>query len=314
MNKGMILSGLISAVVIVSVTVAAISVFSADTAADPWDGKTSEWHDAEYAFGTHHGTDKGSEGNPFMICNGGQLKLLAELVNGNVNGYNNSGVHYKLTENIILNDTSQLSQWGKGLAPKNVWVPIGTHAVPFKANFDGNGKAICGIYIDNDDRTENGKGLFGCINGKIKDLSVQKSHIRSGSSVGGIAGCMDGGSVTNCSNSGAIFGSDRTGGIAGHLKNGMIAYCSNTGAICGRSNTGGMAGCMDDGSVIKCSNSGAICGSCSTGGILGSAKNCMVLNCSNNGPVHRMYIAGGYGEAHDLCDLCAVHGLSDERC
>ena len=68
------------------------------------------------------------------------------------------------------------------------WTPIGTASNPFKGSFDGNGKTISNIKIENDDLEY--AGLFGFVNGygEIKDLNLLNVDITAKSNVGSVAG------------------------------------------------------------------------------------------------------------------------------
>lgn len=88
-----------------------------------WDGMIADSYEG----------GNGSEEEPFLISNGGQLARLAQEVNeGKESNYN-----YKLTKHINLSSRN--------------WVPIGNTEHPFKGNFNGNGKTITNMkvgYID----------------------------------------------------------------------------------------------------------------------------------------------------------------------
>ncbi|MCL1984350.1 MAG: hypothetical protein FWG58_02985, partial [Methanomassiliicoccaceae archaeon] len=271
--------------------------FADDAAAVQWDGRTADWDSDGYAFPLEGTGEPGSETDPFLISSGGQLKLLAELINDGNSDYNNDAVYYKLSKDVSLNDTSMLNVWSKGLIPKNIWTPIGSHDTPFKANFDGNGRTIRGVYIDNDSPDE-GQGLFGYLAGSVKDLGVEESLIRSARCVGGIAGFVDGGSVTGCYNAGTVSGMSDIGGIAGYADGGSVTGCYNAGTVSGISHIGGIIGMIcsgpsNDGIIDLCRNSGMISGSNHTGGIAGHVTGSELAECHNDGQISSYYYAGG---------------------
>ena len=163
----------------------------------------------------------GTEEDPFVISNGGQLAYLANLVNSGNSYY--ASCCYKLDCDIVLNDTSNFSDWVSS-APENRWTPIGSGdgSVEFSGTFDGNGHTVSGMYISSDTSF---CGLFGTVkNGCIKNLSLTDCYASGGSNCGGIVGCFYadaslGADIENCSFSGTVVSSsDNAGGIAGCVK------------------------------------------------------------------------------------------------
>ncbi len=79
-----------------------------------------------------------------------------------------------LTQNISLN-----SNWS---------VPIGALAIEYKGTFDGNGKTISNMVINNP--TEEHQGLFGVIatDGVVKNLGIVDANVTAGYYAGGIVG------------------------------------------------------------------------------------------------------------------------------
>ena len=60
-----------------------------------------------------------------------------------------------------MNDIDLSKEYGNG------WTPIG---IGTYATFDGNGKTVSGLYINND--AADNIGLFSTVNGTVKDLNV----------------------------------------------------------------------------------------------------------------------------------------------
>ena len=82
----------------------------------------------------------------FEISTAEQLAGLSQLVNSGTSFYQKT---IKLTQNIVLNDTSDWENWATS-PPANVWTAIGISANSFYAGaFDGQGFEISGIYINN---------------------------------------------------------------------------------------------------------------------------------------------------------------------
>ena len=246
----------------------------------------------------------GTAGNPYKISTASQLAYMRQQVNNNVSGYNTSSVYYVLTNDIYLNDTSNWKNWGTA-APARTWTPIGTYinssSVGFAANFDGNGFAVKGVYVN---ITAGDAGLFGYVTtGEIQNLGVEQSYIKGssmyGDGKGGIAGYLDGGSITNCYNTGTVTGSNSVGGIAGVLDAGRITNCYNTGTVTGSDFVGGIAGYSYD-RITNCYNTGTVTGSGNyVGGIAGYNYDASITNCYNTGTVTGSSPVGGIAGYND---------------
>ena len=134
------------------------------------------------------------------------------------------------------------------------------------------------------------QGLFGYIDGVVRNLNVTESYIyfELFSYIGGIAGRSDG-TIQDCSYSGKVTGQSTVGGIAGY-SSGTVKNCINRGTVTssgsGADNSyiGGIAG-YSIGTVENCTNSGTVKGNGAdrVGGIGGDASE--IKNCSNSGAV-----------------------------
>ena len=111
-----------------------------------------------------------------------------------VNGLNGSEAHpsanAKLTADVNMNE--------------NFWVPIGTAGKPYTGTFDGNGHTISGLEITKASTADAEYGMFGHLNGTVKNLTVNQSYFSSGTNntnvykIGTIAAVMEGGTISNC--------------------------------------------------------------------------------------------------------------------
>ena len=137
-------------------------------------------------------------------------------------------------------------------------MPIGVNAqYSFKGTFNGNGKTITGLYINDPGRLY--AGLFGYVftGGKVENVIIKDADITArgnpGSAtggVGGVVGYLNNGSVINCHVSGTVKGHDRVGGIAGMVNVSGIGLesCSFSGVVRGTGsgtafdNIGGIVG------------------------------------------------------------------------
>ena len=168
----------------------------------------------------------GSAGNPYMIYESWQLKALSDYVNAGgmavspYANFANIGICYKLGNDIDLSEYANFA-------------PIGTAANPFKGVFDGDGKKISNLSID-DIGAFSYAGLFGCINGgTVQNLGLENVNIiPHDGGAGGVAGLIGGGTVvTNCYVTGIIEAIE-TGGVVG-INNGSVTKCAalNTKAV-----------------------------------------------------------------------------------
>jgi hypothetical protein len=105
----------------------------------------------------------GSDGSPYQISTAAQLAQLATYVNAGNTAYND--------KSYILNNDIDLSDYQAGAG----WTPIGKPSYNFKGNLDGNNKKITGLKINN--TTLDDVGLFGSVNGIIKNLGIENADI-----------------------------------------------------------------------------------------------------------------------------------------
>ena len=166
----------------------------------------------------------GTETNPWPIYNVWQLQAIAgkmvssvgEMSDSDLFGANRAdrlSAHYRLTTLDI--DATPTRAWddGKGFSP------IGDSGNPFIGNFDGNGKAVKGLYID---RTLDQIGIFAVAEGaRIVNLGIEDGRIGGNVSVaaGGIVGEARSVEIIDSWFSGRIetTGDGAIGGLAGIL-------------------------------------------------------------------------------------------------
>lgn len=238
----------------------------------------------------------GTVDDPYLINNEGQLRAVARCTNGNIasiDGYN--GKYLKLTADLDL-------------AGEN-WTPIGTYNndyiynYTFKGTFDGGGKSISNLTINNS--LLKNIGLFGYVyGGTIKNIVLINCQITNtifNGKAGGIAGSLENGLIGNCSNAGSITvagSSSYVAGIVAYVSNSTVSGCSNSGSISSGSSSvdiveaGGIAGIVYGNSSIQNSyNTGSVSVQGSTynevGGIAGRVLNGGngVANCYNIGSI-----------------------------
>lgn len=172
---------------------AAVSAASADSkdvsAARVWSGKIdTSWF------------TKDKTKDRYEISTPEQLAGFAKLVEEAAHADRFTGVMISLTNDIVLNDTTNWENW-KEKPPKNRWNPIGKVGspvngyCPFAGVFNGNGHTISGMYV-NEKTQEEGRlfpackegGLFCYISGAtIVDLKIEKSVVIAENTAGALA-------------------------------------------------------------------------------------------------------------------------------
>ncbi len=252
---------------------------------DIWDGSVA----GSFAGGT------GTEANPYLIANGAQLALLARMVN---TGNNCSGKYFALSDDILLNDTSDWEDWILMNAPANTWTQIGSaptsydsNGMAFCGNFDGRGHSVLGLYTSSENNTG---ALFGYAQGaEITSLTVAQSFVNAQYYAAGIAVAAAQTAFSDCCFGGNVYAvcapgrSEGTGGIAA-----AAAGCTFTG----------------------CSCSGMLMGlySQNVGGIVGDSTACVVTNCSMSGStdcLNCFYVGGIVGHASEgRIEACVLEG------
>ena len=233
----------------------------------------------------------------YLIYTADQLATFRNIVNGSglseaeqaIYSYNN-GACGRLMRDIDLNPGITFNDDGtytEGTTPEQ-WTPIGNSlSRRYTGTFDGNGKTISGLYINNSSGTQ---GLFGTLyNGStVKNLGIVNSYIRGNSSIGAVAGQLMGSSgIEGCYNTGAVTGSINVGGIAGNMMAGdydtpYVRNCYNTGSVTGTttdtySYTGGIVGSNNWCEIANCYNTGTISGN-GARGVSSGVTNCYYLN------------------------------------
>ena len=214
------------------------------------------------------------------------MALLAYNVNKNIF---TEEIYYQLTDDIDLSE--------------HQWIPIARFgwniseeddvAQPFNGYFDGNGKTISGLYVD-ETSTDYYAGLFGGINARgteepvVHDLTIKDAIIMASCSnvsqsnagilCGTCSGSGDVSAIENISVSGTISrkgggNSISTGGLVGYASNMNISNCSSDVTI------GSVAGTTYEGSA--------------GGGLIGTASNTIVTECQSLGSITDGYNLGG---------------------
>lgn len=233
------------------------------------------------------GSGNGSLSNPFLITNCTQLQEMMYNLSAN----------YSLGNDIDCSDTVN---WNSGAG----FIPVGNctglpclPSYTFTGNFEGNNFTISDLYINS---SKNYVGLFGDVNGSIRNLGLINESVTTSSNVlGGIAGVLDGSlsdsyatgnvtgvwyvgglvgisyanlSISNSYAAGNIRGTgDSVGGLIGNIQ-GTLSLSNSYSAenVTGiHDYVGGLAGYFHNGTISNSFSSGNVTGSSFVGGLVG---------------------------------------------
>ena len=208
-------------------------------------------------------------------------------------------------------DTSIAGQSdGKTIAMNgSEFTPIGNGTTAFKGILEGNN---CTVTNFNTNANLDNAGLFGVVNGTIKNLTVSNFTINNNgkSNHGGLVGSFSG-TIENCHVvNGAVWGNANNGGLIGTttgtttIKNCTTASNVTVNWNGGSSNTtaanGGIVGLVAAGTTISnCTNNATVRNENSDavygfGGIVGYCNNTVTItNCTNNGSINGRNETGG---------------------
>ena len=225
---------------------------------------------------------------------------------GNDVGYPIDGIY------VQLNDINQIT------------TQIGTEEKPFKGVYNGNGKNIGKLSLDN--ITSDCSGMFGVNEGNVRNITIENCIINSEKSmVGGIAG-KNSGLIENCTISTGNIESEGhyiveesrqdlgscVGGICGYdYEGGIIRNCENSASVTGSWRlVGGICGFSVRGITENCSNHGSISGPHQVGGCLGGSygvggNGIRMIDCTNDAT-----IIGVRNESEEFTTFGGIVGTS----
>lgn len=211
----------------------------------------------DYAASAFDG-GSGTKADPYQIATAEQLALLAADVNSGAGSKTHTKEYFKLMDNIDLS--------------AHVWTPLGYEtyasgggdAKAFQGYFDGNGKKITGLYVD---ERVNGKnrsaGLFGVIASIgseepiIQNLTVENGTVFAGDGdansdewygAGLLIGRIntmygtDYSVIKNCTVSGTVSSTKNAAGLVGDSNYIHFENCTADVKVNGYSTAGGFVG------------------------------------------------------------------------
>ena len=264
-------------------------------------------------WGVAGGKDGSTADKAYTITGTAGLDLLAQNVNA---GTIYEGKYFKLGDNIAYDKDKE-----------NNFTPIGNNNYYFYGTFDGQGYTISGIKIDNPSTDH--QGVFGYLEGIVKNLVVSSCSIVARSSVGAIAGYLATATIENCSVGDDVIlsGNGYVGGIVGASNQGTIKGCVSAATITGikisdsnADDLGGIVGATID-------NPSSLTDNLFTGAINGDLKEnigAIVGENPNGGMTNNVYTSTGFGGigaegsatgsdgagAHKAVEIIAAEGVT----
>lgn len=229
----------------------------------------------------------------FLIKNPDQLAGLAKLVN---QGKNMSGKTFLLENDL---DLSCYPNW----EPIGMWTEKKWSI--FKGIFDGKNHTIYNLRINLVNSNE--VGLFGSVQGNVKNLTIKDADVIGDSDVGILCGFALSGTYTNCTVSGRVRGNENVGGILGR-SNANITNSSSDVVAKGIIRTGGIVG-SNSAVISKCTSMGSIFSYDTAGGISGHSGK--IKNSTNKAVVEGNQNIGGIAgvvSSGDFIESCNNKG------
>nr|WP_284731829.1 CARDB domain-containing protein [Halorientalis regularis] len=166
--------------------------------------------------------------------------------------------------------------------------PIGNGTAGFTGSFDGNGRVISGLVVNQTGvgQAENNRGLFYNLSGRVTDLALENVDVGGAANVGGLAGytgSLQNATIRNVSVAGEIRSVvGNAGGIAGTAFSGTTITDSTTAVEIDTDNTvGGLIGIALSTDVRRSQARGRIsAGGGVAGGLIGFNEEVTVRNSS----------------------------------
>ena len=266
------------------------------------------------------------------IQHGGKDYIYTHATNADLKGGNSYAVNVTIDKTMHITDEATLKAWAEAVKQDPTvsaivdnnfsmttpteggsnWEPIST----FKGTFDGNGKTISGIVVN--DKSGYNVGFINNNHGTVKNLTLKDAKINSYSSVGAVA-YYNYGTIENCHVTGdsELRSSDSaSGGVAGYNYGTIIAChvakeCKIKGHV-----VGGIVGNNKEAKIIGCY---ALCSleGASIGGICGELRDGSLTACySKCSYIRADYYYGGIaGEVRSLSPtFSACYWQGDTNC
>ena len=168
------------------------------------------------------------------ISEGSELAWFAALVNGELPSEMRATAPADKLEGYTVSLECDIDLNNKA------WTPIGVAGAVFKGTFDGNGHTIKNLNVDVTDKMVGDKpysaGLFGSVQGTVKNLNIEKAVIKGNYKAGAVVGDGLCSRIENCHVNNAEIVStpdankdnaNHVGGIVGYLSAELTAWVKN---------------------------------------------------------------------------------------
>ena len=186
-------------------------------------------------------------------------------------------VGYELTTNLDFDSDSDGdvdandhsgNYWNSG----DGWLPIGSFANQYSANFKGNGNTINNLFISRSSAAY--QGLFGVIasGSRLETLGVTNADVHGTDRVGILVG-ENYGTIVACYTTGKAKGPSNSGGLVGRSRRGSAIHSSySTAYVDGGIASGGLIGRIDDVTIRNSYATGKVVGVLAShvGGLMGT--------------------------------------------
>lgn len=208
--------------------------------------------------------------NTFLIYEPSDLRFIAEQCNA---GETFEGKCIKLMNDIVLPEN----------VPNNM-ISIGSYPDrPFKGTFDGNGKLITNLYIDQPNTPY--QGFFGyTLNANLYNVGLVNITASGRNYTGGMVAYAENTYMRDCYvNGGTLFALSYCGGLVGYQEQGtnsIISGCYNTCKVTGNNYVGGLIGFSNYSTVRNSYVAGRVSAQGEpVGAIIGGANEVLMYYC-----------------------------------
>ena len=191
------------------------------TAAAPWElyrwasglsGSSPEQQlllDADRTVEAQFWPGGGTAEEPFEITDWYELDMLRQF--GEIDYIQ---MHYQLQADLDASSAGYGELAGPAARDGSGWLPLGDGEAPFEGLFRGEGRRISGLYIERPELDY--VGLFGALDGEVRNLELKGFEITGRDYSGGLAGWSgEGSELFDLRIAGQLSGRDDVGAVAG---------------------------------------------------------------------------------------------------
>ena len=243
----------------------------------------------------------GTEEKPYKIHSSYDLRALGIVV---AQGFETLDTYYLVDQQATFDFTHL----------ESFYVPIGTHANPFKGNFNGNKKTIH-LKIN---RATDYVGLFGVtgeegfiqnvtLAGTVTGLSyvgslagynqaklefiISDTKVTGEHFIGGLTGYTEN-ELTDISVKGNVTGKTYVGGLIGSTSHAILSYTYAISNVVGESYVAGLIGMAIETEIYESFASGSVKGNTYVSGFVASLDGMITLSYATNNVTGNSYVAG----------------------